>query len=32
MRAGPSFPDGHGTKIGFSDLDIDENGNIIKDD
>lgn len=26
---GPSFPDGHGTKIGFDDKDIDEEGNII---
>jgi len=32
MRTGPSFPDGHGTKIGLSDEDIDENGNIVQDD
>ncbi|PMD32701.1 hypothetical protein L207DRAFT_590394 [Hyaloscypha variabilis F] len=31
-KLGPSFPSGHGTKIGFSDEDIDENGNIVKDD
>ncbi|KAK4495023.1 hypothetical protein PRZ48_013350 [Zasmidium cellare] len=27
--AGPSFPDGVGTKIGFDDKDIDEDGNIV---
>ena len=31
-RLGPSFPDGHGTKIGFSDEDIDKDGNLIQDD
>ncbi|KAI1170412.1 hypothetical protein F4777DRAFT_595110 [Nemania sp. FL0916] len=30
-KLGPSFPDGHGTKIGFSDEDIDKDGNIVTD-
>lgn len=31
-KPGPSFPDGQGTKIGFDDTDVDEDGHVITDD
>ncbi|KAI1325219.1 hypothetical protein F5Y16DRAFT_401681 [Xylariaceae sp. FL0255] len=30
-KLGPSFPDGQGSTIGFSDEDIDKDGNIVTD-